>query len=87
MPDVQGRNLIDAGTGMSMTDFNRSKVGFGDGVWSLAFEEVDAVRDFLVGRVCNGFDQGVEGCRFAAVGLLSFGEGVDNSLSLIICQA
>jgi hypothetical protein len=87
MPDVEGGDLIDAVAGMSVTSFDRSKVRFGDGSVSLTCEEVDAVRDFLVVRVCDRLDQGVVGCRRVATGLLSLDEGVDNLFGFLTGQA
>ena len=77
MPDVEGRDLVDAVASVGVAGFDRCKVGLSHRAVWLAFEEIDAVRDLLVVRVGDGFDEGVEGCGSVAVGLLGLDEGID----------
>ena len=87
VPDVQRLDLIDAGTAVSMASFDGCEVGLCDLSVGCASEEVDTVGDLLVIGVGDRFDEGVERGCVVAVGLLDLGEGVDESLGLVVGQA
>jgi hypothetical protein len=87
MPDVEGRDLVDAVARVGVAGFDRCKVGLSHRAVWCACEEIDAVRDLLVVRVGDGFDEGVEGCGGIAVGLLSLDESFDDCISLLVRQA
>jgi len=87
MPDVEGRDLVDAVARVGVAGFDRCKVGLSHRAVWCASEEIDAVRDLLVVRVGDGFDEGVEGSGSVAVGLLGLDESIDEFSGLLVCQA
>ena len=87
MPDVEGRDLVDAVASVGVAGFDRCKVGLSHRAVWCACEEIDAIRDLLVVRVGDGFDEGVVGCGSVAAGLLRLDERIDDCSGLLVCQA